>query len=127
MLQARTSLLITGARVYTADPLHPWARALLIDGDRIRFAGSADEAHALASSRVERLHLPGALVVPGFNDSHIHTDWGGDALRMLNLEGVATIQALQERLHAYADAQPELEWIEGTGLGYEALVHDATP
>lgn len=122
-----TSLLITGGRVYTADPRTPWAEALLIEGERIRFAGSGDEARALAGKHAEHLHVPGALVLPGFNDSHVHTDWGADALHMLDLGGVTTIPALQERLRAHADARPDLEWIEGTGLGYEALLHDATP
>jgi predicted amidohydrolase YtcJ len=121
-----SAFLITGARVYTADPLRPWAQALLIEGDRIRFVGSDAEARAEAGA-AEHLHLPGMLALPGFNDSHIHVDWGGDALHMLNLEGVSTIPALQERVRAYAEAHPATAWIEGTGLGYEALVHDATP
>ncbi|HWE62799.1 MAG TPA: amidohydrolase [Chloroflexota bacterium] len=120
-------LLITGGRVYTADPRQPWAQALLIHGDRIRYIGSEADARAHAGGRVEQLRLPGALVLPGLNDSHIHTDWGGHALRMLNLEGVVSVQELQERLRHYAQTHPDQEWIEGTGLGYEALMQDAAP
>ena len=120
-------LLITGGRVYTADYRRPWAEAVLMRGDRIAYVGSASEARALAAPGAEHVHLHGGLVLPGFNDSHIHTNWGGDALQMLDLAGVVTLEDLGERLRRYAAQHPEREWIEGTGLGYEALFAEAVP
>jgi len=118
---ARRGLLITGARVYTADPDHPWAEAIVTDGGRIHYVGTETEARAQAGPGAERVHLPGALAMPGLNDSHIHMKLGGEALGMLNLEGVATLPALQGALRAYAAAHPQRPWIEGYGLAYEAF------
>ena len=120
-------LLITGARIYTADPRRPWAAALLTRGERILHVGSEAEARAQAGPQVERMHLPGMLVMPGLNDSHIHTYWGGVSLRMLDLEGVFTVEDLQWRLRDYAAANPDHQWLECTGLGYEALLPLAEP
>jgi predicted amidohydrolase YtcJ len=120
-------LLITGGRVYTADYRSPWAEAVLLRGDRIAYVGRASEARAAAAPGAEHVHLHGGLVLPGLNDSHIHTDWGGDALQMLDLADVVTLEELQERLRRYAAQHPEREWIEGTGLGYEALFAEPVP
>jgi len=118
---ARGGLLITGARVYTADPDRPWAEAILIDGNRLHYVGTETEARAQAGPGTEQIHLPGALVIPGLNDSHIHMKLGGEALGMLNLEGVATLPALRAALRDYATARPQRPWIEGYGLDYEVF------
>jgi predicted amidohydrolase YtcJ len=118
---AQRSLLITGARVYTADPDHPWAQAIVIDGNRIHYVGTDAEARACADQGAERIHLPGALAVPGLNDGHVHMSLGAEALGMLNLEGIVTLPALQAALRDYAAAQPRLPWIEGYGVAYEVF------
>src|SRR5581483_3251270 len=100
-------LLITGARVYTADPRHPWADALLLRGNRVHYVGTAAEARERAGSRAEQIHVPGGLVTPGLNESHVHMTGGSHALTILNLEGVTTLPALQERLRDYAAANPD--------------------
>jgi len=118
---ARGGLLITGARVYTADPDRPWAEAILIDGNRLRYVGTEAEARARAGPGTEQIHLPAALAIPGLNDSHIHMKLGGEALGMLNLEGVATLPALRAALRDYAADRPQRPWIEGYGLDYEVF------
>ncbi|MDB5077434.1 MAG: hypothetical protein JWO42_3613 [Chloroflexi bacterium] len=119
--QPQSDLLITGARVYTADPQHPWAEAVLTRGNTIRFVGSAAEARDLAGSSTERIHLPGALVVPGLNDSHIHMTLAAASLDMLDLTGVTALPELQARLRAFALANPDRPWLEAQGLPYEPL------
>lgn len=116
-----SGLLITGVRVYTADPSHPWAEAVAIQGNRILYVGDEAEARARAGSHAERLHVPGGLVTPGLNESHVHMTGGAYALTILNLEDVTTLDALQECLRAYAAAHPDRPWIEGYGLAYEPL------
>jgi predicted amidohydrolase YtcJ len=115
-------LLITGTRVYTADAAAPWAEAILIGGNHLRWVGSAAEAREQAGSAVEEIHVPGGLTVPGLNDSHIHLSHGAHALTILSLEGATTLPALQARLREYAAAHPDGDWIEGGGVFYEPFV-----
>src|SRR5579871_5954762 len=94
-------VLITGARVYTADPRHPWAEAVVLRGSHVHYVGTETEARERAGHRAEHLHVPGGLVTPGLNESHVHMTGGSHALTILNLEGIATLPALQERLRDY--------------------------
>jgi predicted amidohydrolase YtcJ len=116
-----TGLLITGARVYTADLRQPWAEALVIQGNHILYVGAEDEARARAGAGTEEVHVPGGLVVPGLNDGHIHMSGAAYELTVLNLEGAYALPELQARLRDYAAAHPERAWIEGYGLAYEPL------
>jgi predicted amidohydrolase YtcJ len=123
-----TNLLITGARVYTADPDSPWAGTVAIRGHRIVYAGDDEAAaRALLGPHAERVPVPGGLAVPGLNDSHIHLEWGAANAGLLDLEGVEDVAALQRRLHDYAAAHPDHAWIEGYGLAYEWTMGLARP
>ncbi len=118
--------LITGGRVYTADPAHPWAEAVVLEGERIAFVGGEAEARERARN-AEQLHVPGGLVLPGLNESHVHMTGGSDALTTVNLDGIATATVLLERLRSYAAENPDLPYIQGYGVSYEWLDGLQTP
>ncbi len=120
-------LLITGARVYTADPARPWAEAIVTRGGRIVYVGGDVGARGQATARTEHIHIPGALVTPGLNDSHIHVSWGAGTFGMVNLEDAHTLPALCDTLRVYAAAHPARPWIEGFGLPYEVFTGLAGP
>jgi predicted amidohydrolase YtcJ len=116
-----SEILLTGSRVYTADPINPWAEAVLIRGNRLAFVGREADARALAGSAAEHIHTSGGLVLPGFNESHVHMTLGSHALGILNLAGALTFAAMEDRLRDYAARHPEKPWIEAYGLPYEPL------
>jgi predicted amidohydrolase YtcJ len=121
------SLLITGARVYTADPANPWAEAVVTQGNTIAFVGSEADARNGAPAGAEEIRLNGGLVVPGLNDAHVHMNFGSYNLTILSFEGVFDLGELQARLREYAAANPDRTWIEGWGLPYEALLELERP
>jgi predicted amidohydrolase YtcJ len=71
-LQAPADLVVTQARIYTADPTRSMAQALAVRGDTLVYVGTNRGARAYVgpATRVEALH--GRLVLPGLVDSHIH-------------------------------------------------------
>jgi len=70
------NVVIVNARVWTGDARRPWADAVAVEGDRIRAVGSSAEIMKLAAgARVIDAH--GAMVVPGFTDTHVHFIDGG--------------------------------------------------
>ena len=71
-------LLITNARVFTADPLNPWAEAVAVGGKRIAFVGSAADAQSFAGPGTEVVDAGGRTLLPGFIDTHYHSGvrWG---------------------------------------------------
>jgi predicted amidohydrolase YtcJ len=66
------NLVLLGGNVFTADPRHPWAEALAVEGERIVAVGTTTEIARLAGPTTRRIDLEGRTVVPGFNDAHAH-------------------------------------------------------
>ena len=64
--------IIVNGKVFTSNPMQPWAQAIAIRGDRV--VGTADSATitAMAGPNTRRIDVGGRTVVPGFNDAHQH-------------------------------------------------------
>jgi predicted amidohydrolase YtcJ len=69
---APADLIVTNARIYTADARHSTAEAMAISGGKIVFVGNAKEARALAGPASRTVDAHGKLVLPGLIDSHMH-------------------------------------------------------
>ena len=69
-------LILAGGKVFTADPARPWAEAVAIAGDHIVAVGSSAEVRPLAGSATRVIELQKRVVVPGFNDAHMHAGAG---------------------------------------------------
>ena len=69
---APADLVITDARIYTADPARSMAQAFAVRDGRIVFVGDARHAQAFIGTATRAKRLAGRLVLPGLVDSHIH-------------------------------------------------------
>ncbi|WRH26459.1 amidohydrolase family protein [Arthrobacter sp. JZ12] len=67
---------------------------MLVTGDTVAWVGSEHAAEALADSSMDVADLQGALITPGFVDSHVHTTETGLALTSLDLNGVNSMGEL---------------------------------
>src|SRR5688500_556263 len=65
-------LLLTGGRVWTGEPSAPWAEAVAARGARLVYVGNAAGARAWRGPKTRVVDTRGRLVVPGFNDAHVH-------------------------------------------------------
>lgn len=83
------------------SPADPFATAMLVDGGTVAWVGSEQAATSIADSTMKIVDLDGALVAPGFVDSHIHITETGVADQTLDLTDVAS---LAELLDLIADA-----------------------
>ena len=82
--QPTATLAVTGARIWTGDEAEPWAQAMAIDGERILAVGSDADISRYVTASTELID-GGALVVPGFIDTHVHFLDGGEALESVQL------------------------------------------
>ena len=65
-------LVVTQARVYTADAGRSMAEAIAVRDGKIVFVGSSNAAKAFIGPHTTVKPLAGRLVLPGLFDSHIH-------------------------------------------------------
>jgi predicted amidohydrolase YtcJ len=65
------------AKIFTADPEHPYADAVAIRDGKIIAVGNLPEVLKSVSPNAERVELDGKSLFPGFIDSHSHTIDGG--------------------------------------------------
>jgi predicted amidohydrolase YtcJ len=113
-LPERKVVLYRNGSVYSAaDPL---ATAMLVDGDTVAWVGSEQAASSIADSSMEIIDLHGALVTPGFVDSHLHLTETGIALDALHLGGVRSARQLLDAVAASPGEGPVLGhgWDEST-------------
>ncbi len=73
-------LIILNANIQTMDPARPAAEAILIRSGRIVSLGAASDMQRLALSGARILDAGGRLVLPGFQDAHVHLMDGGTDL-----------------------------------------------
>ncbi|MGW1050910.1 amidohydrolase [Streptomyces sp. NPDC002521] len=114
-------LLFTGGPVLTPEgPEGRTATAVAVTGGRITAVGG-DELRDLAGPGTEMVDLAGRLLLPGFQDAHIHPVPAGLELTQCDLSGTTTAEETVAAVRAYADAHPEREWILGGGWSMEAF------
>src|SRR5262249_54852174 len=106
-------------KIWTADDSKPQAEALAISADKIVAVGSTDEVKRLATADTAVVDLHGLLMVPGFQDSHLH--FPGRSVNEVDLHGTETLKEIQDRLSEFARQHPKLPWITGHGWGYSAF------
>jgi len=71
-LEGAADLVLTGGHVHTVDDDRPRAEAVAVRGERIVAVGSAADVAPLIGSRTRVVDVRDRLVVPGFQDAHIH-------------------------------------------------------
>ena len=110
---ATPDLVITGARVRLGKDR--FVTGIGMTAGRITALGDAAEVLALSGASTRVVATPGKLVLPGFQDSHIHAPFAGRNLRHVWLNDLPGRPAYLAAIQAYADANPDQEWIVGGG------------
>src|SRR5262244_871914 len=110
---APADLLLTGGRIWTAETAMPWAEAVAIRDGKIVAVSPPHDAAALRGPKTEVVDLHGRLVVPGFNDSHIHFVEGALSLDSVDLIEDQTLAAVQARIKAFAAGDRRSPWVLG--------------
>jgi predicted amidohydrolase YtcJ len=107
------TLLITNAAIYTVDKQHPKAEAVAVIGDRIVAVGSSAEIDLWRGLDTKVIDARGKLLVPGFNDAHLHFISGGAQLDQVNLTNATSPQEFAGRIAAQVKKTLKGEWILG--------------
>ena len=108
-------LIVYNADIRTMDPLQPRAQALAAKNGRVVALGSNEDIRDLANGGCRRVDAGGRLVLPGFQDTHIHLqDSGTGFSTSVNLERARTVDQLQSLIREFAASRND-HWVRGTG------------
>ena len=106
-------LIITNAKIWTVDKTRPQAESLAVLRDRIVAVGSSTEVDGWHGPQTKVIDAQGKLLLPGFNDAHVHFVDGGDHLQAVQLKDAASPQEFAHRIEERAKTTPKGEWITG--------------
>jgi predicted amidohydrolase YtcJ len=113
-------VLVNGA-VYTVDDARRWARAVAVRDGRISAVGTDDEIRALAGASTEVIDLEGRMLLPGFQDAHVHPPPAGLEMLRCNLSDAYSKDEYLRIVGEYAAAHPDADWILGGGWSMDAF------
>ncbi len=106
-------LVVTNGRIWTGDREQPQAEAVAMIGDRIVAVGTSADIDSWRGPATQVVDARGKLVLPGFNDAHVHFVSGGMQLDNVQLKDAATPQEFVRRIAERAAKTPKGEWITG--------------
>src|ERR1700758_2047822 len=101
------TLIVTNAAVYTMDKQHPKAEAVAVISDRIVAVRSRAEIDLWRGPQTKVIDAAGKLLLPGFNDAHVHFIQGGAQLDQVQLTDAATPQEFARRIGAQVSKTPK--------------------
>ena len=107
------TLIVTNAGVYTVDKQRPKAEAVAVIGDRIVAVGSRADIDLWRGPQTKVIDAGGKLLLPGFNDAHVHFIQGGAQLEQVNLVDAPTREEFAKRIAKQVVKTLKGEWILG--------------
>lgn len=123
----KPDLIIVNANVRTMDKTVPRAEAIAVAGNKILAVGSSKKIRALASAKTKTIDAGGRLVLPGFNDSHVHFMSIGNQFFSLDLRDAKSPPEIAERVRYYVRFLPDGVWILGSGWNQEKWMPNDLP
>ncbi len=114
-------LVFVNGGVYTVDAARSWAQAVAVRGGRIVAVGTEADVRERMRQGTEVVDLAGGMLVPGFQDAHVHPVGGGLDMLQCDLHHLSTQEEYLIAIKTYAEAHPEREWILGGGWAMDVF------
>jgi predicted amidohydrolase YtcJ len=115
-------LVLRGGPIYTVDAVRSWARALAVRDGALVYVGSELGVAPFIGDDTRVVELRGRMVLPAFQDAHIHALYAGtEAANFCDLSGVETQEQYLEGIAKYAQEHPDEAWIRGGGWDMNAF------
>jgi len=104
-------LIVTNAKIWTVDKSLPTAQAVAVLLDRIVAVGSDADVDAWRGPHTQMIDAGGKLLLPGFNDAHVHFVSGGKQLDSIRLNDATSAQEFARRIGERAKVTAKGEWV----------------
>jgi len=114
-------VVFTGGAVYTVDPARTWAQAVAVKDGRIVTVGTNGSVADLIGPKTQVHDLGGSMLLPGFQDAHVHPPSGGLEMLQCNLNEAYTREGYERIVADYASEHSDVEWIRGGGWSMDSF------
>jgi predicted amidohydrolase YtcJ len=109
--QRGADVVLIGGKVWTGVATQPQTEAVAIRDSRILATGTSAAMRKLATPATRIVQLNGRLVLPAFNDAHVHVQLGGANLVGVHLTDAKSASEFRQRIAAFAKTAPKGSWI----------------
>ena len=116
--------LLYNGEVITVNERDEIAEAILLEGNKIAYVGTTEEALALCDEETEKIDVNGKSILPGFIETHIHIASKlviSKGVDLSKKSGISSIADIQARLKENAGNLKDGEWLLCHGLTFEDL------
>ncbi len=115
MTDTSADLVFRGGHIHTVDRARPRAEAAAVQSGRIVAVGDEGDIKPWISPRTRVVDLKGGLLVPGFQDAHVHPLHGGIGRLRCDLHDSRGRAGVLDTIRRYVTDHPDLPWILGAG------------
>jgi len=115
------NLVFVNGAVYTVDAMRSWAQAVAVRDGRVALVGADEDVRAAIGQGTEVIDLAGRMLIPGFQDAHVHPVSAGIDMLQCDLHELDSKDAYLAAIAAYADADPNEPWILGGGWSMDVF------
>lgn len=111
---SKVDTIIHHAVIYTVDSAFTVAEAMAVKDGKIVAIGKNEEIMGTYTA-TDNIDAKGEAVYPGFIDAHAHFVGYGRSLFQADLFGTNSWEETVARIKTFAEAHPDLPWIQGRG------------
>jgi len=119
--QAKADIVFRNGAVYTVDRVRSWAEAVAVRGEKIVYVGGNGGAAKYVGPKTKVVDLQGKMILPGFQDAHVHPLWAGVERQDCFLYELETKEDYLKEVADYAAKHPRDTWIRGAGWSMSAF------
>ncbi len=113
--KAAASIVFHTGKVYTVNERQPWASAIAVKNERIVYVGDDEGALELVGPDTRVVNLAGKMLLPGFQDAHVHPIEAGMSYLGCSLHGATSIAEYLKVLETCNRSFPESTFVDGGG------------
>ncbi|MGA9160677.1 MAG: amidohydrolase [Actinomycetota bacterium] len=115
-------LAFVNGDVYTVDASRRWASAVAVSEGAIVAVGTEAEIHTAIGTSTDVIDLRGRMLLPGFQDAHVHPPSSGFEMLHCNLSEAYSIEGYERIVAGYASDHPDDDpWIVGGGWSMDVF------
>jgi hypothetical protein len=120
--QAPADMVFTNGKVYTMDAKRSWADSVAVRGGRLVYVGTREGIGDFIGANTRQVDLDGKMLLPSFQDVHLHPVAGGFGYTGCPLFGLETIEDVLDAVAGCAKASPDAPFIQGEGWNWGIFI-----